>query len=69
MPSEITIKADGNRLKLIIDAVKIASILAAIIWSFADLKSDVRIMANDISKIKADISRLEALHFGVQDGR
>ena len=69
MPNEPIIIANGARLKLIMDIIKIVSVLAAIIWSFADLKSDVRIMANDISKIKADVSRLEALHFGVRDGR
>lgn len=69
MPSEPIVIANGARLKLVMDIIKIVSVLVAIIWSFADLKSDVRIMANDISKIKADVSRLEALHFGVRDGR
>ena len=69
MPSEPIVIANGARLKLVMDIIKIVSVLAAIIWTFADLKSDVRIMASDISKIKADVSRLEALHFGVRDGR
>ena len=69
MPSEPIVIANGARLKLVMDIIKIVSVLAAIIWTFADLKSDVRIMANDISQIKADVSRLEALHFGVRDGR
>ena len=68
MASDQIVIGNGNRLRLVMDIIKIVSVLAAILWSFADLKSDVRIMANDISKIKADVSRLEALHFGVSDG-
>lgn len=60
---------NGTRLKVILDLIKIISVMAAIIWAFADLKGDVRIMANDISQIKVDLSRLEALHFGNRDGR